>query len=460
MRPIDDYSQSQVNSTVTIHEKPTVDNPDAICAIFNYLMRALRDQGKEFSLQARSLDLTSAYRQLCVPKESAQYSYLSVYGPTQDGAALFRQVALPFGSRTAVNAFIRCARFLQWAAAKCLVLPMSCYFDDFIIASTPGLVDNSQRAVSLLFDILGWAFDKSGVKSDRFSNSVAALGVLFNLGSTGMGRILVENTSKRISEVVELINSVLRTLRLSHKEALVLRGRLAFCDAFIFGRSGRLALQMISQHAYHKPFTMSVQTELQQSLKLLRRRLESGPPRLVSMEISQVFYIFTDAAFADECSGGLGGVLLDPSGSILQWFSVQLSSDFVISLMKAEQDVAIGELESLAVLIGLRLWDSRLASSKLLLFIDNEGARFSLIKGYCKSLRISQISALITSLLDGAFIIPWFGRVPSSSNIADFPSRNTSHLLLVECARVSHAALEMLIKECHSQILSFDFDHL
>lgn len=31
LRPIDDYSQSQVNSAVIIHEKHTVDNPDAVC---------------------------------------------------------------------------------------------------------------------------------------------------------------------------------------------------------------------------------------------------------------------------------------------------------------------------------------------------------------------------------------------------------------------------------------------
>lgn len=63
---------------------------------------------------ARSLDLASAYRQLCISDDSAKYAHLSVYDPTTGGAALFRQVALPFGSKTAVNAVIRCSRFLQW----------------------------------------------------------------------------------------------------------------------------------------------------------------------------------------------------------------------------------------------------------------------------------------------------------------------------------------------------------
>lgn len=110
IRPIDDYSQSQVNSTVTIYEKPTVDNPDAVCAILIQLMRALGAAGREHALQARSLDLTSACRQLCVSEASSKYAFLAVYDRTRGEAALFKQIALPFGSRTAVNAFIRCAR--------------------------------------------------------------------------------------------------------------------------------------------------------------------------------------------------------------------------------------------------------------------------------------------------------------------------------------------------------------
>lgn len=160
LRPIDDNSQLQLHSTVTIHKKPGVDNPGAVCAILVCLMRELQQHGRSSELCARSLDLTSAYRPLCVSLESSNFAYLAVFDPTQCGAALFRQVALPFGRRTAVNAFIRYARFLQWVAAKCLNMPLFCYFDDFIIAAAPELSDNSQQAVMLMFDILGWAFDR------------------------------------------------------------------------------------------------------------------------------------------------------------------------------------------------------------------------------------------------------------------------------------------------------------
>ena len=153
---------SQINSTVTCYEQATVDGPDVICAFATFLMRCLAEQGKPTTLLGRSLDLASAYRQLAIADSSRKHAFLSVYNPASSSAELFQQLALPFGSRTAVNAFIRCARFLQWTAAKCLRLPLSCYFDDFVSFSPPQLASNSQAALCLMLDVLGWGFDKEG----------------------------------------------------------------------------------------------------------------------------------------------------------------------------------------------------------------------------------------------------------------------------------------------------------
>ena len=122
------------------------------------------------------MDLASAYRQLAIADESLQHSYLSVYDPSSGSAKLFQQVALPFGSRSAVNAFIRCATFLQWIAARVFILPLTCYFDDFVAFSMPNLCNNSQATLCLMLDILGWQFDREGPKSDAFSGIVSALG--------------------------------------------------------------------------------------------------------------------------------------------------------------------------------------------------------------------------------------------------------------------------------------------
>ena len=124
----------RARSTVrSLHQKTaSVDGTDFICAMFCYLSQCLMDNGKQPTILARSLDLSSAYRQLTISEESKGFSFISVFSPVSGRAELFRQVALPFGSKAAVNAFIRCSRCIQWLAATILHIPLSCYFDDFV----------------------------------------------------------------------------------------------------------------------------------------------------------------------------------------------------------------------------------------------------------------------------------------------------------------------------------------
>ena len=268
VRPIDDLSQSQINSTVTCYEQATVDGPDVISAFCTFLMRCLAGHGRATKLVGRSLDLASAYRQLAVSDDSVCHAFLSVYDPQRQSAALFQQVALPFGSRTAVNAFIRCARFLQWVAARCFKLPLSCYFDDFVSFSCPELAKNTQSTLCLMLDILGWSFDREGPKSDDFSDVVSALGVQFHITDTCNGVLNICNTEKRIRETLALLDEVMAKGTLQKREALTLRGRLAFCDAFVFGRLGKIALQDITKHAYNNPFHEQLTATTLNSMKL------------------------------------------------------------------------------------------------------------------------------------------------------------------------------------------------
>ena len=135
---------------------------------------------------------------------------------------------MPFGLRSAVNSFIRCARFLQWLASKCLKLPVSCYFDDFVSFTCSELAGNTQSALCLMLDILGWGFDREGPKSDDFSEMVRALGVEFDLRSCSDGLLRVQNTERRIKETALLLETTmdrksLQKMRWSLRTARILR---------------------------------------------------------------------------------------------------------------------------------------------------------------------------------------------------------------------------------------------
>ena len=199
-----------------------------------------------------------------------------------------------------------------------------------------------------------------------------------------------------------------------------------------FGRAGQMALQQISLHACAVPFRPTMNAALCDALKFLGERISSGVPRRVSTAVHQTMYILTDASFNEDQSGGLGGVLSNAEGHVVEWFSIVLETEQVQRLLIGDSQVVIGELEALAPVMALDLWKCQCESRHVSFYIDNDGARYSLIRGYSCSVSLSVISHMMAVRLEELVCLPWFARVASSSNLADFPSRGRPHPLLPE----------------------------
>eukprot|EP00438_Fugacium_kawagutii_P004095 Skav202905 [mRNA] locus=scaffold3908:104145:105488:- [translate_table: standard] len=442
---------SAVNATVTSRDQATADNVDIICAMLLSFMTGLEDAGIKSGILARSFDLSSAYKQLCVATSSRAYSYIAVYNPETKRADVFSQVCLPFGSKAAVNAFIRCSRCIQWIAAKCLLVPATCYYDDFVIATTPRMQNNSEATMSVLFDLLGWKYDKEGPKSDTFNQTVMTLGVIIDLQSTTTGVITVSNTTKRKLDVIALIDGVLDCGSLSYRDGQVLRGKLAFAHGQVFGLSGRYALQQVSDHVHRNPFSCKIGDSLRMALSFLKDKFVAAVPRRITKAARHTSFILTDASFDHEKSGGLGGVLCNPDGTVCSWFQLPLTTDEVAYFMRKDQEVAIAELETLAVVIAAFVWGDRIAQQHVVICLDNDVARFGLVKGYSKADGVTGLVRIAAERFELDMSMPWFLRVPSASNLADFPSRSMHHPLLTHALMVSHDMVRMCLVDVFSK---------
>ena len=374
LRPIDDYTLSGVNHCVTTLEAPTVDTADVASAMAAKLCWSLLDRGRPARLLGRSYDLTSAYRQLCVSRASRPFAIIAVYDPHRKCVVWFRQVCLPFGGKASVNGFIRCGRCIQWIANKCLWIAVSSYYDDYIVLSDEALERSTGEAMDLLFTLLGWEFDREGAKADNFSGSVSALGIHLRLDRTSDGVVLVDNTDKRKSDLDGLISKVLGSGCLDMAEGLTLRGKLSFADAQVMGRAGRYALKVISNHLHAVPFRKGLCADAVCALKFMRERLRDGAPRFVPKPLDRCFLIFTDASFHDDLSGGLGGVLVSPLGSVVSWFDLPLSK-YDTAPFLATRNTCIGELETIAVPIAYDVWAAKLRKTESVNYVDNTGAQ-------------------------------------------------------------------------------------
>ena len=451
LRPIDDFSMSSVNATVSSKDQATADNVDTICATMLHFMSTLQANGRSSSIEARSFDLAAAYRQLCIADQSRPFSYIGVYNPHKGVNEVFSQVCLPFGSKAAVNAFIRCSRFIQWIAAKALFLPTTCYYDDFVVVTTPELRQNSEQSMSLLFDLLGWSFDREGPKADTFSSEVASLGVHISLQASSSGSIHVKNTDKRKSDMTELLDQLLERKSLEYKDGQVLRGKMAFAQTQMAGLSAKYALQVISQHVHGRPFKAAVSERLCNAVLLFRDMLCNAPPRSVSLSIKHTKFVLTDASFESDGSGGVGGILCNEDGTVNSWFQRALTPNDVKYFSEQGRENAIAELETLAPVMALFLWQKQLSSQHVVFCLDNDVSRFAFVKGYSNARTVSSLVRIAALRFESHMILPWFLRVASASNLADYPSRMKRHQLLTPDKKISNDN----VNSCVLQIVEF-----
>ena len=432
LRPIDNYSSSLINDTVTVSEKPVTHSIDEIALLITKLSKAARKKGLK-ELFGKTADLKSAYRQLAISDASLKYSYLAVFDPVDNKPKAFRQLAVPFGSTKAVYFFLRVARAPWTILVKGALIPTTNYFDDFVILALSGDRSSCSYAFDEVMKLLGWKLSED--KSTEWDVSFEALGVLFEIDQTGSGVLKVRNTEKRRTELISLIKNYLISGSITQKEALQLRGRLQFAQAQFFGRLGRRCLHEITRHAYSGKTKLSAIA--QERLEEFGKFLSSAQPRLVGQVSCRTFMILTDAAFEKETrTGGLGGILLTGSGSALSYFSVAISEQQADSLTVQEEQTIIYELEMFGLLVGLKLLVGKTAAfaeacsqagatagTGVTCYIDNDAARHAFISGTSKKgvagILIDEVNFL--EYVHG--ILPWYARVASPANLADEPSR-------------------------------------
>jgi hypothetical protein len=84
----------------------------------------------------------------------------------------------------------------------------------------------------------------------------------------------------------------------------------------------------------------------------------------------------------------------------------------------------IFDAETLAAVLAFLLWGELFKNRRCLVFVDNEGAIFSLLKGSSTNFVVDIIAAYFAELDAQIHSFTWLAKVPSKSNIADPPSRN------------------------------------
>jgi hypothetical protein len=295
--------------------------------------------------------------------------------------------------------------------------------------------EQTQALVDDLFDMLGW---KLKVQKP-FSAVFDALGVTFDLKDSMLDKFVIANKVSRVEEIVKSVNDIVVKGFLPAAIARSLRGRIQFSGAQVFGRAGAAALRTLGSYADGHSHSPLLNDDTAMALKWLCRYLENSRPRTVFAWQRRPVIIFTDGACEPDGQGVLvtiGAVLFMPESGVVQYFGTTVPPSVTALWSDGGKSQLVGQAELLPVLLAKTTWCDYITGLPVIYFIDNNSARFSLITGaspVLQSLRIIHEGWL----LDAASLsLPWYARVPSVSNVADYPSRLQFDLMrmLSSCA--------------------------
>ena len=122
---------------------------------------------------------------------------------------------------------------------------------------------------------------------------------------------------------------------------------------------------------------------------------------------------------------GLGGVLVSPAGHFASAFSFCLSASDLSKLGYPSKKTIIFEADLLAVIVSFVLWQRVLKGRPCVAYVDNNGTRDVCISGSARTSPGKELVEKLLAVEDSAGVVSWFARVPSSSNVADGPSRGS-----------------------------------
>ena len=261
------------------------------------------------SFKATTFDLKSAYKQLPVSPCDVSKAFVSLVCPETRQPRCFLMRALPFGAKSSVGDFNRVARLL-WAIGCDLPIPWSNYFDDYPTLSRTALEVSTMQSVKVMMELLGFVLTLDELRP--FAQVAEMLGVELDLSDPTSVRVGKKESRKL--EVCQAVQHILESKQLNCRELPSMLGRMQFADLQVFGRAGRLAMSDIREFASGGTGTLNLDARALDALRIMQRRVCSGPPRTVSVDVKpRPVLVFTDGAFEPGNSLGeatIGGVIL------------------------------------------------------------------------------------------------------------------------------------------------------
>ena len=258
---------------------------------------------------------------------------------------------------------------------------------------------------------------------ESFDQTFESLGVEFclNFQHSPLSFVL-QNKKKRVEELGVMLTNIARSGIIPRDIASSLAGKLQFASGYLVGSFLRPAMKLLRERANGVVGDISEGDRLviETAANLLSTAV---PRRIASSDLLQPVLIFTDGSSEGDFAG-VGAVVIDDHRGDA-WYLQDEVPNNLRSAWGTRLGNIIGPVEALAVLWVRFSMADRLLGRRVIFFVDNESVRVSLIAGRTTSRDVQNILNELAALEAAKPAFPWYARVPSSSNLADGPSRGS-----------------------------------
>ena len=369
----------------------------------------------------RCFDLSKAYKQVPVAEDSLKYGVLAM--PDENNAwSFYISRSLPFGAGASVFAFNKLSRALWHIMVHKFGLILGVFVDDFPAMEVEDLAPMTTQIVSTFFSVLGWKHVTEGEKAVEFAPSWVALGVRFDFTLLSSGRLIVANKEGRLTRIVHLAERLESQEPCSTAVASTLHGLLNFAGGYVLGHSLKPAARAVSAILFRK--AAPSQGRLREIIALVKCVTERAQPRVIEVnDQSRPLIIYTDGGF-ENGTGRWAAVVFDPRSRDRGVVHGVVPQRLIDHWKRVVGKQVICEVEMYAYLMARLAWIKICANRGGIVFIDNDATLACLIRATSKSDAMFRIVTVLSVLDTCSAFGPWFERVPSPANPADWPTRD------------------------------------
>lgn len=236
----------------------------------------------------------------------------------------------------------------------------------------------------------------------------------------------MKNKPGRLDHVASLIKELKETLDFSNLAAV--RGHVVFASGFCLGRFLRPAMNAVSR-AFSSTGSAR-KSNVEEACEHLLHLIEHTRPRKIScVHDGLPILIFTDSAF-EKGIATMGALVILPDGEPPLVFDGSIPQQIINKWTSSGSKQVIAQAELLTVVAMRYNLRHMLHRRKVIFFIDNEAARFALIKSVSGRSSMQALASAFHRCDLSYECFHWIERVASQSNPADLPTRNGTDVLL------------------------------